>query len=154
MICGAHIRIPLPFSPVPLTLQTGVLFVSLPLLKRKASFVQLIYIVLGVVGMPFFSRGGSGLLYLLGPTGGYLVGFLIVALVFPRFMDTKKSFLAFIGLFTAANVVIYATGVSWLMLFNGFNLTAAFIAGVFPFIMGDLLKIITAGVVSCKLAKC
>ena len=74
-VVSSCIRIPLFFSPVPITMQTFVLFLSLALLRKKAAVSYLFYIVLGTSGFSVFANGGSGILYLFGPTGGYLFGF-------------------------------------------------------------------------------
>ena len=141
MILSAYVRIPLFFSPVPLTLQTFILYLSIILIKNKASFAQLIYLVLGVFGLPIFSVGGAGLLYLLGPTGGYLLGFLAVALIFPHLLPKDKSYFKVFFLFSLANIVIYLFGITWLIFLHQFSFSAAILFGVVPFVITDILKI-------------
>jgi biotin transport system substrate-specific component len=150
MILSSYIRIPLLFSPVPITMQTFVLYLSILFLKEKAIFSQVIYIILGLGGMPVFSRGGAGLIYLLGPTGGYIVGFLAVALIFPHFLPKERSFLRIFSLFVLANILIYTIGVSWLVLMHKFTFDHALFAGVYPFIIGDVFKIALVSLFSLK----
>ena len=90
-ILSAFIRIPLPFSPVPVTLQTFfVLFAGL-ILGPVGAMSQIFYIILGALGMPIFTNAGFGLSYILGPTGGYLFGFVLVAFLLGFFSKTISS---------------------------------------------------------------
>src|SRR5512137_1746469 len=78
---GAFVRIPIPWSPVPLTLQTFFVLLSGACLGRRLGAVsQVCYVLVGIAGLPVFSQAGSGLLYLAGPTGGYLAGFIAASL--------------------------------------------------------------------------
>ncbi|UCD15039.1 MAG: biotin transporter BioY [Candidatus Omnitrophota bacterium] len=151
MVISAHIRIPLFFTPVPITMQTLVLFLNILLLKNKAYFSQLIYIFLGVAGLPVFCKGGAGLLYLLGPTGGYLLGFLAAAVILPFFMRDAASAVKNFLVCIFAIIIVYSLGVSWLLLFHKFSFVAAVCAGVFPFITGDVFKAVLATGISSKL---
>ncbi|UCC95488.1 MAG: biotin transporter BioY [Candidatus Omnitrophota bacterium] len=141
MVLSSYVRIPLFFSPVPVTLQTFVLYLSILFLKRKAFISQAFYIVLGLTGLPVFSMTGTGLLYLLGPTGGYIIGFFVVALVFGYFLPHQKTFVKIFLFFLIANIVIYTIGASWLIFLHHFTPGAAFSAGILPFLVGDILKI-------------
>jgi len=158
MILASNIKVPLFFSPVPITLQTFVLFLSFAFLKNKASLPQAIYILLGIAGVPVFSKGGSGLLYLAGPTGGYIIGFFISALIFPHFLDKcwrqkKTPFLFSFVIFALTIVLVYSLGITWLVFLHGFSLGKAFLIGAVPFIWGDLAKIILASLITVKILK-
>jgi len=142
MTISAYIRIPLFFTPVPLTLQTLVLYFSIIILRKKAFAPQMIYLALGFGGLAVFTNGGSGFLYLLGPTGGYLFGFLFVAGVFPYLYPAKNSFSGSLAFFTLASLVIYIFGLSHLVFFNHLSLSAALLSGLYPFIPGAIIKII------------
>jgi biotin transport system substrate-specific component len=142
MVMSAHVRIPLFFTPVPITMQTFVLFLSVLILSRQAFFSQAIYIVLGIAGLPVFTNGGAGLLYLLGPTGGYIVGFLLVAFILPFLLPEKRTFIKVFFVFLFGASLYYLTGVSWLVFYYKFSFLAALAAGVAPFIIGDILKIV------------
>ena len=157
MIVASFIRIPLFFSPVPVTLQTLVLFLSLAFLKEKAFIPQLIYLMLGAAGLPVFANAGAGLGYILGPTGGYLLGFLISAVIFGgflrRFVSTGRARILTVWvIFALANIFIYAGGTAWLIVAYGFSFKSAFAAGVMPFIIPDAAKITLASFIAFKLA--
>ena len=140
---SAQVAILLPFSPVPVTGQTlAVLLVGALLGSRRGSLAVLTYVVQGLAGLPVFAGGAFGLVRLLGPTGGYLVGFVaaafLVGLLAERGWDRRVSTTA--AAMTLGNLVIYATGALWLAAFVG-GLDQALALGVAPFIPGDLLKI-------------
>ena len=113
---GAFVRIPLPFTPVPITLQT--LFVLLGgafLGARLGSFAQLSYILLGVLGIPVFCNAGFGMIYILGPTGGYLLGFIFASLFIGRFIKYAGDNLFYIFvMFCLADFMLLITGTLWL----------------------------------------
>ncbi len=141
----AHVRLPLPFTPVPLTGQTfAVLLVGAALGSRRGTAAVLVYLAEGALGLPVFA-GGAGLAYLLGPTGGYLFGFLAAAWLSGRFAERgndRRLATAWVG-FLAGEAAIYALGVPWLALFVGFPQAVAL--GLLPFLLGDFLKALAAG---------
>lgn len=151
MVLAAYIRIPLFFTPVPLTLQTLVVYVSIVVLGRKAIFSQSFYLLLGLGGLSVFTNGGAGLLYLLGPTGGYLIGFILAALVFPYCLPKKISLGKALLFFSSVAGLIYFCGISWLMLIHRFSFSTALVAGFYPFVIGEALKIIVASALAVKL---
>ncbi|MBU1112405.1 MAG: biotin transporter BioY [Candidatus Omnitrophica bacterium] len=144
MVLSAYIRIPLFFTPVPLTLQTLVVYLSLVVLKKRAVFSQSFYLLLGLGGFSVFTNGGAGAIYLLGPTGGYLIGFLAVALLFPYFLPKKISLTKALLFFSAAGSMIYVFGLSWLIGLHHLSLSQALIAGLYPFVIGEAFKIAIA----------
>jgi biotin transport system substrate-specific component len=142
---SARFSFPVPFSPVPITLQTlVVLYLGLTLGKERAFASIMAYIGQGVIGFPVFAGGKAGFAVLAGPTGGYILGFAFAAyitgLAAERGMDRKiiTNFLAML----VGNIIIYAFGAFWLSLFLGAN--KALTLGVLPFIPGDLVKIFVA----------
>ena len=149
---GAFITIPLP--PVPITAQTFFLNVASVLLGGPLGAAsQFIYIMLGVVGMPVFAGGKAGLGVLFGPTGGYLIGFIIGAFVIGFVAGRKKDagvlwyiFSMFIGM-----VIIYTIGVVQLSFVAKLSMLKAAAVGVLPFLPGDIIKIILAAIISVKL---
>ncbi len=150
---GAFVRIPLPFTPVPITLQTLFVLLSGALLGSNLGvFTQLSYISVGLVGMPIFTGAGSGLSYLLGPTGGYLFGFMVAALWLGKFIKYSKDnlFLAFIIL-CAGDLILLSCGVLWLKFIFGYSLSKLLFIGIMPFIPGDLVKAFIAAVIYLKL---
>lgn len=142
---GAFVRIPLPFSPVPLTLQTFFVLLSGAVLGSKLGLTaQLSYMLLGVSGVPLFTASGSGLLYLAGPTAGYLFGFMPASFLVGRFIRYSKNFFSLFALFCLADLIILACGMLWLKFLFGYGIDKAFLLGFFPFIPGDMLKALAA----------
>jgi len=158
MVLSSFVKVPLAFSPVPLTFQTLVVFLSIVCLKSRASVSQGVYIALGLIGIPVFSSGGAGFLYLLGPTGGYIVGFFVSALVGSRLFSLiekseKVSLLKLVCLFSFVTAIIYLFGVLGLMVNLRFSLKGAISSGVFPFLTLDAFKVILAAQVAYKIIK-
>ena len=143
---GAFVRIPLPFTPVPITLQTFfVLLCGAILGSRLGITAQISYLLIGALGLPIFTGASAGFFYLFGPTGGYLFGFVLAAFfigrVLPRVSAKRGSvFLVFL----AGDLILFSTGVIWLKVLLGYSLTKLLIIGFFPFILGDLLKVTAA----------
>lgn len=144
---GSIIRIPLPLSPVPITLQTLFTYLAGAVLGGYlGALSQLIYILIGISGLPIFAGGNSGLSVLIGPTGGYLIGFITGAFVIGKMIETKEN-CGFQWLLTSmiiGTVIIYTSGVFQLMNWMNIGLDKAVIIGVAPFIVGDILKILGA----------
>ncbi len=141
---GAFVRIPLPFTPVPITLQTFFVLASgIYLGGRDAAASQGLYLGLGAAGLPVFA-GGSGLAHLLGPTGGFLVAFPIAAwLVGGSLRPGDRLSRALVVLVSAIGIV-FALGASWLALVMGVGPGQAFALAVLPFLPGAALKIAAA----------
>jgi biotin transport system substrate-specific component len=144
---GARIAVPLPFSPVPVTGQTlAVLLIGMLLGSRRGSLCLLTYLAEGLAGLPVFAGGTAGLARLLGPTGGYLVGFIAAAyvtgLLAERGWDRRvgTTILAML----LGNAAIYAVGLPWLAAFV--RIERALPLGFYPFIPGDLLKLALAAI--------
>ncbi len=146
------VRIPLPFTPVPLTLQTFfVLLAGAFLGSSLGAVTQLSYIFLGLVGLPVFSAAGSGLFYLLGPTGGYLAGFILAAFFAGRFIRYGRNLVSLFFIFSLADLLLLSVGTLWLEFVTACSLTQAFVSGFLPFLFGDMLKAIAAAGVYLKL---
>jgi biotin transport system substrate-specific component len=138
-------QIVIPFKPVPLTGQTfGVLLAAGILGRKKGMLSVFSYILFGTLGMPFFAGGDFGLARLAGPTGGYLAGFAAAAYLVGILSDLGffNSFARSVLCMAAGNLVIYSLGVIWLSGFTGWENVLT--AGVFPFIGGDIVKILFA----------
>ena len=145
---GAYIIIPLP--PVPITLQT--LFAGLAgalLGARLGALSQVIYLLIGIMGLPVFAGGKAGLGVLFGPTGGYLIGFVASAWVIGALMTLKKApgFGWTTGALIAGTVVIYLLGAAQLSLVAKISVNKAISVGVLPFLVGDVVKILAAAYV-------
>lgn len=133
----------IPISPVPISLTNLVIFFSVYILGWKAGCTSyLVYLFLGLAGLPVFSgyTGGAG--KLLGPTGGYLIGFIFMAavsgLLFERFHKRTMDFFGMI----LGTALAYLFGTAWLAWQAQMKFAEAMVAGVIPFIPGDLVKII------------
>ena len=142
----AQVRIPLPFTPIPLTGQTfGVLLIGSALGAKRGLVSVILYILVGALGMPFFAGGASGWQVLVGATSGYLVGFVfaayIIGLLAERGLDRafRTSFVPFL----IGTLIIYFFGVAWLAILLG-SFTKAILAGLLPFLLGDVIKLILA----------
>jgi len=141
----AQVRIPLLFTPVPLTGQTfAVLLVGAALGSRRGAGSLLLYLLAGIAGLPFFAGGASGLTYLSGPTGGYLIGFVLAAYVVGRLAETGKDrrFMVAIVTFLVGEVLIYIPALIWLSARIGPQNAIA--AGLLPFLIGDAIKLVAA----------
>jgi biotin transport system substrate-specific component len=140
---SAYITIPLPFTPVPLVLQCHmVLLMAAMLGSKKGTLATLLFIAQGMFGLPVFAGGNAGVLCLVGPTGGYLLGYVAAAFLTGYIVDIlkEKSNSKVLIAMTCGNLVIYLFGMTWLSSFIGFN--SAFTLGVLPFIIGDAFKLI------------
>ena len=150
---SAFVRIPLPFTPVPLTLQTFFVLLSGALLGRKLGVVtQATYMFLGLTGQQVFTGAGCGSLYLLGPTGGYIVGFVLASFFAGSFLINEKQSVAavFIKLLVADFIILFS-GMFWLKVSLSCSFSKAFLLGFLPFILGDILKVALATVVYHKM---
>ena len=135
----------LPFSPVPVTGQTfAVLFLAALFGSKLGSATVLAYLMEGASGLPVFASGSAGIHVFSGPTGGYLVGFLIAAYVVGWLAEQgwDRRALTVISAMVIGNLIIYACGVTWLSKFLGFS--GAIDAGLTPFFAGDVFKIALA----------
>jgi len=148
---GALVSIPL--QPVPVTLQTLFLYLAGSLLGGSlGSLSQLIYLVLGVIGLPVFSGGKAGLGVFLGPTGGYLVGFVAGAYVTGKIVRWRENpgLVWVVFAMLAGTAAVYALGVLQLVVVGKLPVEKAAAVGVLPFLPGDALKIAAASVITLK----
>ncbi|MGC6412853.1 MAG: biotin transporter BioY [Candidatus Puniceispirillaceae bacterium] len=139
---SAHVKI--PFYPVPVTMQTlVVLMIGMTYGTRLGGVTLLAYLGNGAIGLPVFASG-AGWAYMMGPTGGYLLGFFVAAIVLGQLaeMGWGKSLASTAAAMVIGNVVIYSFGVFWLSQMIG--LEKAFQFGLLPFVYGDALKIVIA----------
>lgn len=135
---AAQIQIPLPFTPIPITLQSlAVLFVAALLPLNHATITIFSYILLGAAGLPVFSGFKGGISALVGPTGGFIFGFIpaviVASLIIRKTQKNAYSAILF-------HLVLYFFGCLWLKIQTNSSMTQAFLMAVAPFILGDLLK--------------
>lgn len=149
IVLSARITLTVPGTPVPFTLQSlGVLLVGGALGLRRGALAALLYLALGVVGLPVFagSRGGHGVV--LGATGGYLVGFVVAASLVGRLAELgwDRRLGGAIGATALGTLAIYAVGVPWLAVTTGTSLGTAIEQGMLPFLVADVAKLLVAAV--------
>jgi biotin transport system substrate-specific component len=154
----AQVKIPLPFTPVPLTGQTfAVLLAGATLGSTRGAASMVLYLVLGALGLPVFAGGASGMAYLSGATLGYLIGFVMAATIIGLLAERgmERSVRTSLVPFLVGTLIIYVCGVTWLAIVLG-SLSKAIAAGLLPFLLGDAIKLIAASLVlpaAWKLAK-
>jgi biotin transport system substrate-specific component len=143
---SAQVVIPLPFTPVPITLQTfAVLLTGALLGSRLGAAALLLYLTEGAVGLPFFRGGNGGWLYLaVSPTAGYLLAYPLAAYVTGRLAERgwDRNFLKAAAAIAIGSLVVLFGG--WLGLLRFYPAGQAFALGVAPFIVGDIVKVALA----------
>jgi biotin transport system substrate-specific component len=145
MVFGAQVAIPLPWTPVPATLQPLVVILAgVALGPRLAAAAMAIYLSIGAMGAPVFSAGGAGLPWLLGPTGGYLVA-MPAAAYMTGFVagERGRAVRTLAGLVTGIGI-LYLGGITQLFLLTGQGLGELLALAVLPFLAGDATKILLA----------
>ena len=141
-------KIQIPFYPVPITLQTMVVVLIGMIGGWKLGLATLLFYYLqALIGLPVLAgtpEKGIGLAYMIGPTGGYLLGFVSAVLITGFFANKNvyKNYLSAIGVLLLANLSIYLLGASWLSILIGVEKAIQF--GIVPFLLGDIFKIIFA----------
>lgn len=152
---ASQLIIPLPFTPIVINLATLTVFLAGGLLGAKYGFLSMaVYLLMGLVGLPVFTQFRGGADVLAGPTGGYLIGYLFAALltgVFYRLLGHKP--LGLILGMVCGLAVCYSFGTAWFMVLTGNGLWAALGMCVFPFLIGDGLKIALATFLTLRLRK-
>lgn len=140
----AQIAIPLPFTPVPLTLQTFAVVLSAGVLGSwRGAAAMLLYAVVGSLGAPIFFQGSSGF---GGVTFGYVIGFIIGAFIVGKIAEhgATRTFWRAVGLMVLGNAIIYVFGTTWLAVSLQWDPATAIVKGVLPFLAGDAIKILIA----------
>ncbi len=149
--------IPLPFDPVPVPLQVFGIFLIVSLLGPYYGTLScLIYLMFGLIGLPVFHGGSSGLPLLLGPTGGFLISFPVASLIGGSISrataKTRRTDLALLGVsYGISLLIIYSLGTIWLMEYLHVTLGEAIILGTLPFVGFDLIKGVIAAPISARL---
>jgi len=143
---GAYIAIPLPFGgPVPIVLHNlFVLLAGLALGGKWGAISIGIYLIAGAVGLPVFARGTGGIGKFAGPTGGYLIGFFLAAYFVGIISSIKKNIFFDILAMLIGTTIIYLLGVTWLKIVTKMSFSKTFVVGCYPFIIGDIIKIVAA----------
>jgi len=149
----ARVTVPLPFTPVPLTLQNfGVLTVGLLLGSRRGFAALALYLVEGAVGLPVFSPAilGSGITHLVGPTGGFLMAYPLVAFTAGYIYEhSSRRFAWAASSAVVAELVLFAGGLSWLaVLTNSVSLALKY--GLYWFVFAEVIKVLMAAAVATR----
>jgi biotin transport system substrate-specific component len=152
IVCGtlllavcAQIAVPLWFTPVPMTGQTlGVMLIGALYGSRRAGATTFLYLAEGAAGLPVFAEGGSGAVHLLGPTGGYLFGFAIAAVVIGAFAERgwDRTFIRCAAAMTIGTIVVFIFGLLWLAPYVGWGHVVE--RGLLPFLLDGAIKIVLA----------
>lgn len=144
-----------PIGPVPISLTNLALYLTMYILDTKrGAIAYLVYLLIGLVGLPVFSgfTGGPG--KLLGPTGGYLIGFLPMAILLGLYLKNhKENRLMAVLVMEAVTWIPYLFGTAWLSYQAGISFSAAFSVGVIPFLAVDLGKMIISALVGPELSR-
>ena len=156
---AAQISVPLPFTPVPFTFQPMVVLVgAMALGARLGMTSQLVYLALGVAGLPVFAASPAlpqGVARLAGPTGGYLMAYPFAAYLVGALAERgfDRRYLTSVVAMTCGLAVVFAFGILWLGLFTpgARGLSAALVAGFYPFVLEDLVKLLVAAIVMPRL---
>jgi biotin transport system substrate-specific component len=148
MAVGAYLAVPI--GPVPIVLQNMFVFLAALLLGRRWGLASVaVYLLAGASGLPVFAGGLGGIGRLVGPTGGYLAGYLPAVLLIGLIVAGRPPrFLRDILAMVAGSVVLYACGLMWLKLVTGMGWEKTLAAGMFPFLAGDAFKIVAAAAIA------
>lgn len=148
------LSIPLPISPVPISLTNFAIYLAIYVLgMKKGTLSYLIYLLIGLAGLPVFSAFTGGPGKLLGPTGGYLIGFIPMALICGIFIEKRQQrYWHFIGM-VLGTLIAYLFGTAWMAWQSGMTFRQGLAAGVIPFIPGDLAKIIICMIIGPEIRK-
>ena len=145
-----------PMVPVPFTLQTLVLMLSAAFLgPRLGALSQVIYLLLGIMGLPVFAGGKAGLGVVTGPTGGYLIGFIPAAAAVGYLVWARRApgFWWLVLSMAVGTLIVYVLGVFQLAISRDFGPAKAVAVGALPFLPGDALKIVAAAVLAGRLRR-
>ena len=143
-----------PIGPVPISLTNFVIFLSLYLLNwKKGTLSLLIYLLLGLAGLPVFSGFAGGIAKLAGPTGGYIIGFIPMAIVAGIIIDKFHQRWIQIVAMIIGTAICYAFGTVWFCFQSGYTVAAALAVCVIPFIPADLIKIVIVTIIGPMIRK-
>ncbi|MDI3534249.1 MAG: biotin transport system substrate-specific component [Thermosediminibacterales bacterium] len=149
-----YVKIPLPFTPVPITGQTFAVMLAGSLLKPRTAVASMLsFLFLGAIGLPIFAGGQGGIGVIAGPTGGYLLSWPIAVFFMSVLLNKiKPNFINLLIINVLGGIiVVYTIGVFQLSVITGMNIKQAVAAGAVPFIPGDIIKAFVAALLALKL---
>jgi biotin transport system substrate-specific component len=151
----APFTIPLPFSPVPLSLSLFAVFLSGAILDKYSAFIsQTVYILLGAVGLPIFSGFRGGLSVIAGATGGYIISYAFVAFFIALILEkTGKNYFTYALSMLLSIIICYSFGVAWLAFVMKISFFEAFLVGAVPYIAFDTIKALLCAAVAVPINK-
>jgi len=146
----APFSVPLPMMPVPLSLATAAIYVFSYILDGKRALATcMLYIMLGAVGLPIFSGFKGGIAVILGPTGGYIVGYIFLTLIISfAVKGSKNNMTMYVLGMVIGTIVLYAFGTVWIIVSTHMEVSKAIMVCVLPFIAGDIMKMVFSVVVA------
>ena len=147
------LSIVIPISPVPISLATFAIYLTTYILGAKYGTIStLIYILLGMIGLPIFTAFTGGVAKIFGPTGGYIIGYIFLAIIAGVIIETNYDSIgvSFLGMIIGT-IVLYLIGTMWLSFVAHMTFKEAILAGVAPFIPGDVVKMIIACIAGRKI---
>ena len=155
LVVASYIVIPLPFAVASISLQTlAINLIALLLSPLEAGISILIYVLLGALGVPVFNGGKGGFSYLMGPTGGFFIGFIVAVVVISQLKGKKYSIPRYIIVTVCAGIpIIYIFAIGWMMVVTGMSLKSAFLTGCAPFLPLDAVKCVVASLIARPLLK-
>lgn len=156
LLCvSSYISFPLPFTPIMITSQTIIInLIALTMSVKSGALSIIVFYFIGAIGLPVFSGGRSGIGTLVGPSGGYFLGFLItviiISLIKGKNLNLKKSIIltVFVGM-----TIIYICGAAWMGYYNGLSFMENIKVSILPFIPGDIIKCVLASFIGVRLNK-
>ncbi|MEF9959268.1 MAG: biotin transporter BioY [Niameybacter sp.] len=152
-LMGAFSQLAIPLPTVPLTLQIfGAILLAIVLESKLATLVMIIYTLVGAIGVPVFANFSRGISVIIGPTGGYITGFIVLAFIIGKAAEQKNQKVLFVGAYVAL-FMQYAIGTLQLKGVLGVSFSEAMVAGVYPFIVKDLVLTSIAVVVALQIKK-
>jgi biotin transport system substrate-specific component len=148
MAAGAFLA--LPIGPVPIVLQNMFVFLAGLLLGSRWGLASVaLYVLTGACGLPVFAGGMGGIGRIVGPTGGYLIGYLPAVYIIGFISEKSKARIGYdIVAMICGTIVLYACGVTWLKVLTGMTWSKTLAAGMYPFLAGDVLKIVAAALIA------
>lgn len=153
MAIFSQLSIPLPFTSVPVTLQIFGLVVLAVIVGAKVATLSLIvFVILGAIGLPVFANFSGGFGVIVGPTGGYIIGFIIMAFLIGYASSKQNKILLFIVSYIGVTIDLLL-GTLYLKIVTGLNMQAALIAGLYPFILKDFIIIALAVAIGLRVKK-